>query len=192
MKIIIIDNYDSFTYNLYHLIDSLLLSGDSVKVFRNDEIELSALEDYDKIILSPGPGLPAEAGITCDTIKLYGERKSILGVCLGYLAIGLVYGAELHNLNDVMHGKQIDTHILNSKDPLFRGIPQTFQSGRYHSWVLNKNSLPGCLSISATDNQGYIMALRHKDHDISGVQFHPESVMTKWGTVMLKNWVYEL
>ena len=190
MQIIIIDNYDSFTYNLYHLIDSLLLPGDSISVFRNDEIKLGDLDVYDKIVLSPGPGLPAEAGITCDVIRTYGQKKSILGVCLGHQAIGIVYGAKLQNLKKVMHGKQVDTHIINSDESLFKGMPRVFQSGRYHSWVISKISLPGCLLLTAEDNDGYIMAMRHNQYDIRGVQFHPESVMTKWGLAMLKNWLY--
>ncbi len=190
MQIIIIDNYDSFTYNLYHLIEAELQPEDDIKVFRNDKINISDLECYDKIILSPGPGLPSEAGITCEVIETYKESKCILGVCLGHQAVGEVFGAELQNLEDVMHGKQIDTHIVDSDGVLFRNIPKTFQSGRYHSWVIKKATLPDCFTITAIDDEGHIMAISHNKYDISGVQFHPESIMTKWGGVMLRNWIY--
>lgn len=191
MRIVIIDNYDSFTYNLYHLIEAMLKPKDSVTVFRNDEIKPGKLKLYDKVILSPGPGLPFEAGITCEVIKLYGTKKSILGVCLGHQAIGLVYGGKLQNIQKVMHGKQTLTHIINPKDYLFKSIPGTFDSGRYHSWVIDKEFLPACLSITATDDEGNIMAISHNQHDVRGVQFHPESVMTRWGSTILKNWVYK-
>ena len=190
MQIVIIDNYDSFTYNLYHLIESVLLPGDNIMVKRNDEIDIDRIKIFDKIVLSPGPGLPNEAGITCEVIKTYGQSKSILGVCLGHQAIGVVYGAKLQNLKQVMHGKQTDTRIINSNDYLFKNIPKAFQSGRYHSWVIDRGSLPKCFSITAIDNQDNIMAISHKHNDIRGVQFHPESVMTKWGVAILKNWIY--
>ncbi len=190
MRIIIIDNYDSFTYNLYHLIDVALLPGDFVSVYRNDKIELSELKNYDKIVLSPGPGLPYEAGITCDVIREHGQKKSILGVCLGHQAVGEVFGAGLQNLEKVMHGKQVDTYIVDTDDPLFKDMPATFQSGRYHSWVIKKDTLPDCLLVTAVDKDGHIMAIRHKRFNIRGVQFHPESVMTKLGVTLLKNWMY--
>ncbi len=192
MRIIIIDNYDSFTYNLYHLVEAVLTPVDTVSVCRNDAIGLGELINYDKIILSPGPGLPHEAGITCDVIKEYGQKKSILGVCLGHQAIGEVFGAELQNLENVMHGKQIDTYITDPFDLLFKDIPVTFQSGRYHSWVIKKDTLPVSLSVTAVDNYGQIMAIRHKQYNIRGVQFHPESVMTSRGVGILKNWIHEL
>ncbi len=190
MQIIIIDNYDSFTYNLYHLIEAELNPGDTVSVKRNDEIGVSELNEYDKIILSPGPGLPSEAGIVCETVLTYANKKSILGVCLGHQAIGEVFGASLYNLKKVMHGKQIDTHVIDPNDYLFKNIPAKFPSGRYHSWVIKKDTLPECFSITAVDEEGNIMAISHKIYDLKGVQFHPESIMTTWGRVLLKNWLY--
>ncbi len=190
MRIIIIDNYDSFTYNLYHLIEAELYDNDSVEVFRNDKIEVSNIKEYDKIIISPGPGLPSEAGITNEVINFYKGKKSILGVCLGHQAIAEHFGCKLLNLDKVMHGKEINTHVTDKEEILFKNIPEIFKSGRYHSWVVNKETIPECLSVTAVDESDHVMAIKHKEYDIKGVQFHPESIMTKHGSVILKNWIY--
>lgn len=185
MKIIIIDNYDSFVYNLSHLIKEF---GVEVTVKRNDQFRLEDIEDFDKILLSPGPGIPEEAGLLMDVIRTYAGKKPILGVCLGEQAIGEVFGGKLTNLDDVFHGIQSQIKLTVS-DYLFEGLPSKIQVGRYHSWIVDKNSLPDCLEVTAVSEEGYIMALRHKTLDIRGVQFHPESVLTPDGKQILYNWI---
>ena len=185
MKIVIIDNYDSFTYNLSHLVKEL---GAEVTVLRNDQFELPQLESFDKIILSPGPGIPSEAGLLLDVIRTYAGRKPMLGVCLGHQAIGEAFGAKLENLSDVFHGVATPCKIT-ADDPLFAGLPATITVGRYHSWVVSKEGFPDCLEITAESEQGQIMALRHRDYGIRGIQFHPESVLTPDGRTMIGNWL---
>ena len=186
MKIVIIDNYDSFTYNLAHLVKEL---GTEVTVLRNDQFQLDDLEAYHKIILSPGPGIPCEAGLLMDVIRHYANRKPILGVCLGHQAIGEVFGARLENLSDVFHGVATPCRIV-SDDPIFSGLPTNITVGRYHSWVVSRNGLPDCLEVTAVSDEGQIMALKHKTLNIRGIQFHPESVLTPDGKKMLQNWMF--
>ena len=185
MKIVIIDNYDSFTYNLSHLVKEL---GAEVTVVRNDQFNIGDLEAYDKIILSPGPGIPEEAGLLLDVIRTYAGRKPILGVCLGHQAIGQVFGAQLENMTDVMHGVATPCDITD-RDVMFEGLPQRITVGRYHSWVVSADGLPECLAVTAKSDDGCIMALKHKEYDIHGIQFHPESVLTPDGKKMLQNWL---
>ena len=191
MKIVIIDNYDSFTYNLAHLIKEL---GAEVAVYRNDQPEVQALIDnadnieFDKIVLSPGPGIPSEAGLLLDVIRTFADKKPILGVCLGHQAIAEVFGAKLINLSDVFHGvATVGTHLGN--DIVFSGLPMSIVMGRYHSWVVSRENFPECLEITAESECGQIMALRHKEYDIHGIQFHPESVLTPDGRKMINNWL---
>jgi len=186
MKIVIIDNYDSFTYNLSHLVKEL---GAEVDVVRNDQFQLPQLEQYSKIILSPGPGIPCEAGLLLDVIRTYAGRKPILGVCLGHQAIGEVFGARLENLSDVFHGVATSCHIL-ADDPLFSGLDRDITVGRYHSWVVAREQLPSCLEVTAESDEGQVMALRHRELNVRGIQFHPESVLTPDGKKMLQNWMY--
>lgn len=197
MKILVFDNYDSFTYNLVHLVEKII--GDKVDVFRNNEITLENVEPYDKIILSPGPGIPAEAGMLIPLIKQYAATKSILGVCLGHQAIGEAFGGRLINLTKVYHGVASPVNIIprNPRDPavnadLFKGLPDGFVAGRYHSWVIDPNDFPKSLEVTATDASGHIMALRHKTYDVLGVQFHPESVLTPDGEQIMRNWLSKL
>lgn len=185
MKIVIIDNYDSFTYNLAHLLKELHAE---VTVVRNDMFKMDDLEQYDKIILSPGPGIPSEAGLLLDVIRTYAGRKPILGVCLGHQAIGEVFGARIENLKDVYHGIQTEGTQFGN-DYLFNGLPERVKMGRYHSWVVAKDSLPDCLEVIAMSDDGEIMALRHKSHDIHGIQFHPESVLTPEGHIIVGNFL---
>lgn len=187
MRIIIIDNYDSFTYNLAHLVKEL---GAEADVVRNDQFELPLLEKYDKVILSPGPGIPSEAGLLLDVIRSYASRKPMLGVCLGHQAIGEVFGAKLENLSEVYHGVATDCEHF-SNDPIFQGLPTHFKVGRYHSWVVSKDSLPDCLEVTAVSPDGNIMALRHREYSIHGIQFHPESVLTLLGHQIVRNWLEE-
>ena len=186
MKIVIIDNYDSFTYNLSHLVKEL---GAEVTVLRNDQFELADLEQYNKIILSPGPGIPSEAGLLCDVIRTYAGRKPILGVCLGHQAIGEVFGAKLENLSDVFHGVATSCHVV-ADEPIFSGIERDITIGRYHSWVVSKEDFPDCLEITAVSDEGQVMALRHRELNVRGIQFHPESVLTPDGKKMLQNWLF--
>ena len=186
MKIVIIDNYDSFTYNLSHLVKAL---GTQVTVLRNDQFALEDLEPYAKIILSPGPGIPSEAGRLLDVIRTYAGRKPILGVCLGHQAIGEVFGGRLENLSDVFHGVATPCHIV-ADDPLFSGIDRDITVGRYHSWVVAREGLPDCLEVTAVSDEGQIMALKHKTLNVRGIQFHPESVLTPDGKKMLQNWMF--
>lgn len=185
MKVIIIDNYDSFTFNLSHLVKQL---GADCTTVRNDQFLLPDLEPFDRIILSPGPGIPSEAGLLLDTISAYAGKKPLLGVCLGHQAIGQAFGAQLTNLSDVFHGVQTPIDIV-ADDPLFAGLPTTIQVGRYHSWVVDEATLPACLEVTARSQEGQIMALRHRSHNIHGIQFHPESVLTPEGTNIIKNWL---
>ena len=185
MKIVIIDNYDSFTYDLSHLVKEL---GADVTVFRNDKFLLNEIEQYDKIILSPGPGIPSEAGLLLDVIRTYRGRKPMLGVCLGHQAIGEVFGARLTNLSTVYHGVATEGTQYGN-DPIFRGMPKRIIMGRYHSWVVDSTSLPECLEVTAMSDDGYIMALRHRHYDIHGIQFHPESVLTPEGRQIVRNWL---
>lgn len=185
MKIVIIDNYDSFTYNLSHLLKEL---GAEVDVVRNDKFELKDLEQYDKIVLSPGPGIPSEAGLLLDVIRTYAGRKPILGVCLGHQAIGEVFGASLENLKEVYHGVQTEGTQLGN-DYIFEGLPERVMMGRYHSWVVAKNSVPECLEVTAMSDDGEIMAMRHRQYDIHGIQFHPESVLTPEGKTIVGNFL---
>ena len=186
MKVVIIDNYDSFTYNLSHLIKSL---GAEVTVVRNDQFELQDLEQFNKIVLSPGPGIPSEAGLLLDVIRTYAGKKPILGVCLGHQAIGEVFGGKLVNLSDVFHGVATPCHIV-ADDPIFSGLERDITIGRYHSWVVANEDLPECLEVTAVSDEGQIMALRHKHLNIRGIQFHPESVLTPDGKKMLQNWMF--
>ncbi len=187
-KILVLDNYDSFTYNLVHYLELLSDENTNITVFRNDEITLDEVAQYDKILLSPGPGLPEEAGILLALIKRYAPSKSILGVCLGHQAIAESFGGSLNNLAEVYHGIATPITIAET-DQLFQHIPQNFQGGRYHSWVVDAKSLPDCLQVTAYDNNGEIMALRHKSYDLRGVQFHPESVLTEHGKTLIANWL---
>lgn len=185
MKVVIIDNYDSFTYNLSHLIKEL---GAEVTVYRNDRFQLPQLQEYDKIVLSPGPGIPSEAGLLLDVIREYAGRKPILGVCLGHQAIGEAFGGVLTNLPDVFHGVATPCH-LTAPDYIFEGIDKDFEIGRYHSWVVDTRNFPDCLEVTSVSDEGYIMSLRHREYDIHGIQYHPESVLTKAGKTILKNWL---
>ena len=187
MKIVIIDNYDSFTYNLSHLVKEL---GAEVAVVRNDQFSLDEIETYSKIILSPGPGIPSEAGLLLDVIKTYAGKKPILGVCLGHQAIGEVFGASLENMKNVMHGVATPCDII-SPDDIFEGLPQRFTVGRYHSWVVSREGLPDCLEVTAVSDEGQIMALRHRELNVRGIQFHPESVLTPDGRRMIQNWLFQ-
>lgn len=185
MKTIIVDNYDSFTYNLSHLVKEL---GVDVTVRRNDQFKLSDLEGFDNIILSPGPGIPEEAGLLMEVIRTYAGRKPILGVCLGHQAIGEVFGAKLENLSSVFHGVATEGTQFGI-DPIFAGLPQRIVMGRYHSWVVSKEQFPDCLEVTAESDEGQIMALRHRQFNVHGIQFHPESVLTPEGRTIVKNWL---
>ncbi len=187
MKILVFDNYDSFTYNLVHLIEKI--TGEEPAVFRNDKIKLEEINQFDKILLSPGPGLPMESGILIDLIRTYAPSKSIFGVCLGLQAMAEAYGGKLQNLSSVFHGVATPVRVTTPEEPLFKGLPQKFDAGRYHSWVAEKTSLPNCFQITAEDENGLIMGIRHKTHDLSAVQFHPESILTSFGEMMLTNWL---
>ncbi|MDD2284295.1 MAG: aminodeoxychorismate/anthranilate synthase component II [Paludibacter sp.] len=186
MKILVFDNYDSFTYNIVHALKKL--GYNDVEVHRNDQIVLEDIARFDKIILSPGPGLPVESGILLELIKTYAPSKSILGICLGEQAIAEVFGGKLINLPEVHHGVTSEIEVLE-EDVLFRQLPVKMTVGRYHSWTVEKESLPDCLKITAVDESGMVMALAHKLYDVRGVQFHPESVLTPKGEEMLKNWL---
>ena len=191
MKILVFDNYDSFTYNLVHLVGKI--TQEKVDVYRNDEIALEKVAEYDKIILSPGPGIPEEAGLLLPLIKQYASTKSILGVCLGHQAIGEAFGGKLVNLTEVFHGVATRIKVGNGgaevKSKLFSGLPDEIEVGRYHSWILSDEGFPAELEITARDENGYIMALQHKSFDVQGVQFHPESVLTPDGEKIMRNWL---
>jgi len=185
-KILIFDNYDSFTYNLLHTVQSLGHS--EVDVIRNDRMTLEEVERYDKIILSPGPGLPEEAGLLLPLIERYAATKCILGVCLGHQAIGQLFGAKLENIPHVFHGVQTPAQIV-AEDYLFAGLPEEMEVGRYHSWIVSRDNFPSELQITALDKEGTIMALRHRTLDLHGVQFHPESILTPQGTAIIRNFL---
>ena len=200
MRILVFDNYDSFTYNLVHLVQQI--THGKVEVHRNDQIPMEKIKDYDKIILSPGPGIPSEAGSLLPLIKEYASSKSILGVCLGHQAIGEAFGGKLVNLENVYHGVaneiqvrsyelgvRCDALSLSKGNDLFRGLPEKIMVGRYHSWIISEEGFPEELEFTAKDDNGYIMALRHKEFDIQGVQFHPESVLTPDGKKIMENWL---
>lgn len=196
MKILVFDNYDSFTYNLVHLVEKI--THGKVDVYRNDELPMEKAKEYDKIILSPGPGIPSEAGMLLPLIKEYASTKSILGVCLGHQAIGEAFGGSLTNLSTVYHGVATPIQLIKSnslltthasRNSVFAGLPDEIVVGRYHSWVINETDFPADLEITARDAHNYIMALQHKTFDIQGVQFHPESVLTPDGEKMMRNWL---
>lgn len=186
MKTLILDNYDSFTFNLVHYVEQFC---NDVTVKRNDEITLDEVENFDAIVLSPGPGLPKEAGIMPELIKRYAPTKKVLGVCLGHQAIGEAFGASLKNLNQVHHGVAIPINVIESNEPLFADLPERMDTGRYHSWVIDKETIPSDLIITATDDEGEVMGIRHKEFDVCGVQFHPESLLTPEGLKVIENWV---
>ena len=201
MKILVFDNYDSFTYNLVHLVEKIIHG--KVDVVRNDQLPLEKAADYDKIILSPGPGIPVEAGDLLPLIKEYAPKKAMLGVCLGHQAIGEVFGGKLKNLSTVYHGVATEVRINNGKTmetsslrpihpsrfDLFKGLGSTIEAGRYHSWIIDEEGFPEELEVTARDENNYIMALQHKSYDLQGVQFHPESVLTPSGEMILRNWL---
>lgn len=186
MKILLLDNYDSFTYNLSHYLESL---GATVEVIRNDEVELEDVKSFDRIVLSPGPGIPDQAGKLKEIIREFYDKKPILGICLGQQAIAEVFGGSLKQLNEVVHGTATPIHIIVNDEILYSDLPQTIEVGRYHSWVVSPNDLPECLEVTAVDEWQNIMSIRHKTHDVRGVQYHPESIMTPHGMKILENWL---
>jgi len=186
-KIIVLDNYDSFTYNLVHYIESN--PNYEVDVFRNDEISIDAIDNYSTIILSPGPGLPDEAGVLKELVKRYAPTKKILGVCLGMQAIGEVFGGELENLKDVFHGVATPITITNSSDLLYKNIPENIEVGRYHSWVISNNNFPNKLVVTSKDDNDQIMSIKHQDYNVYGVQYHPESILTEYGKEIINNFL---
>lgn len=188
MKILVLDNYDSFTYNLVHIIRELGYAP-SMDIFRNDKIELGEVDKYDKILLSPGPGIPSEAGILLELVKQYGQTKSILGICLGHQGIAEVYGAELYNMPEVLHGVGTKISISQDHDPLFKDVPKDFMACRYHSWAVVPDTVQNDLHITALDDNGVVMGISHKQFDVKGLQFHPESVLTEHGKKMIANWL---
>ncbi|MBK07626.1 MAG: aminodeoxychorismate/anthranilate synthase component II [Deltaproteobacteria bacterium] len=187
-RILVLDNYDSFTYNLVHYLQDI--GGAQLDVIRNDKLTIDEVEQYDKILLSPGPGIPEEAGIMPALIKRYAPTKSILGVCLGHQGIAEAFGGTLLNMKDVVHGKGTPINVLDKDEELFANIPETFIGGRYHSWLVQREGLPACLKITAEDEEHNIMALSHTQYDVKGIQFHPESVLTPEGKQMLRNWMH--
>jgi anthranilate synthase component II len=186
MKILVLDNYDSFTYNLVHIIRAL---GYTMDIVRNDKIRVEEVDNYDKVLLSPGPGIPDEAGIMKSVIKEYGPSKSILGVCLGHQGIGEVFGAKLFNIPKVLHGVTSISEIVDRGEYLFKGVPDKFQATHYHSWAVRADSIPDNLRVTAVNEEGLVMGLTHISYDVKGVQFHPESIMTPEGPKMIKNWL---
>ncbi len=189
MKILVFDNYDSFTYNLVHLVEKILHK--KVEVYRNDQIALEKVKSFDKIILSPGPGLPSEAGLLLPLIKEYAATKPILGVCLGQQAIGEAFGGKLENLSTVYHGVATNCRVQAATCRLFKGLPDQIEVGRYHSWIVSDEYFPAELEVTARDDNNYIMALQHRKFDVQGVQFHPESVLTPMGERLIRNWLDE-
>jgi len=187
MKILVLDNYDSFTYNLVQYIERVVK--EPIDVRRNDQISLEEISSYDKILISPGPGIPVEAGITLELIREFGATKSILGVCLGHQAIAEAFGGSITNLTTVYHGVMGQMKQTKAGDYLFEGVPAEFDAGRYHSWIVEPDSFPSQLEVTVENDEGYIMALRHREYDVRGVQFHPESVLTEYGGRMILNWV---
>jgi len=187
MKLMVLDNYDSFTYNLVHYLKEL--SQQPVDVFRNDEVRPEKIAEYDKILISPGPGLPKDAGVTMSLVAEFAPVRSILGICLGCQAIAEVFGGSLINLKTVYHGVASYMKIIDRDEYLFKDIPESFTAGRYHSWLINSKDFPDTLKITATDDEGMIMAISHEKYDVKGLQFHPESVLTRYGKQMLANWL---
>jgi anthranilate synthase component 2 len=189
MKILVLDNYDSFTYNLVHLLKELGLEN-SIEVHRNDKISLEEVERFDKILLSPGPGLPSEAGIMPELIRKYAPSKSILGICLGHQGISEIFGAKLENMTEVLHGVATKAIITSNEERIFNNIPKELKTCRYHSWTVVPESVPTDeLEVTAIDENGKVMAIRHKQYDVRGLQFHPESILTEHGKQMIKNWL---
>jgi anthranilate synthase component 2 len=186
MRILVLDNYDSFTYNLVYILREL---HPKVEVFRNDKIKLEEVNVYDKILLSPGPGIPSEAGIMQDLVREYAPTKSILGICLGEQGISEVFGASLENMSDVLHGVSHEVEVIDPEERLFRGLPSKFMVGRYHSWTVIPSSVPETMRVTAVDSEGRVMGIRHTQYDVRGLQFHPESVLTEHGKEMLTNWL---
>jgi anthranilate synthase component II len=186
-RILVFDNYDSFTYNLVHLVEKI--TGAKAEVYRNDQISLEAAGEYEKIILSPGPGIPEEAGLLLPLIKRYAATKSILGVCLGHQAIAQAFGGKLVNLSTVYHGVATPVKILNTKSGILKGLGEEIEAGRYHSWIVSDEDFPQVLEVTARDANGYIMGLQHKEFDVQSIQFHPESVLTPDGEKILRNWL---
>lgn len=186
-SILVIDNYDSFTYNLVYYIEKI--TGEKTDVYRNDEITIDEVDRYKKILLSPGPGIPNEAGICLDLVRRYAPTKSIIGICLGHQAIAEAFGGRLLNLSQVHHGVKSQVTILNNCEPLFSGIPAILEAGRYHSWVVERDSLPSCFTITCEDTEGIVMGISHKQYDLRGLQFHPESVLTEYGMDIMRNWI---
>lgn len=187
MKVLLLDNYDSFTYNLVHYVEQFT---ENVTVLRNNELDsIEAAKNHDAIIISPGPGLPKEAGITLEIIETYASSKKILGVCLGHQAIAEVFGGKLVNMNKVLHGVADTTYVLDANDKLFHEIPRVFKTGHYHSWAVDLPTLPDSFKITAADEKAFVMAMRHKQYDISSVQFHPESILTEHGLKIIENWI---
>jgi anthranilate synthase component 2 len=187
-KLVLIDNYDSFTFNLVHYLEELNCD---IVVLRNDEFEIEELQNFDAIILSPGPGTPSESGLLMDVIKTYASTKKILGICLGHQAIGEVFGATLLNLENVFHGVSSTINITNATESLFSNLPQQIEVGRYHSWSINPNNFPEELEITSVSDKNEIMSIRHKIFNVKGVQFHPESILTPLGKTILANWIRE-
>jgi anthranilate synthase component II len=186
MNILVIDNYDSFTFNLVHLLHE---TGHQATVWRNDKFKLSDVNDFEKILLSPGPGIPSESGLLLDVIRMYSPTKSILGICLGLQAIAEVFGGELYNLSRPVHGRATEITVLDEKEKLFKDCPKHFKVGRYHSWAVRNDLIPDVINITATDPEGVIMALSHRTLDVRGLQFHPESVLTEHGKLLISNWL---
>ncbi|UCS91586.1 aminodeoxychorismate/anthranilate synthase component II [Echinicola marina] len=187
MKILVLDNYDSFTYNLVYIVRELGF-GNQMDIYRNDKISLEAVDEYDKILLSPGPGVPADAGIMPELLKKYANNKDILGVCLGHQAIGEAFGSGLNNLTEVVHGVASEVKVIK-EDMIFKGVPEKFKIGRYHSWVIDESTLSDELEVTAKTPDGQIMAMRHRDYKVRGLQFHPESILTEHGKQMILNWI---
>ena len=187
-KILVIDNYDSFTYNLVHLLQEL---GQQYVVWRNDKFQLDEVEPFNRILLSPGPGIPEEAGLLMEVIRRYAPSKSILGICLGQQAIAEVFGGSLYNMPKPLHGVATDIIVTDKGEKLFKDFPADSKIGRYHSWAVAKETLPDCLEVTALDPDGVIMALRHKEYDVRAMQFHPESVLTTNGKKLMENWLGE-
>lgn len=188
MKILVLDNYDSFTYNLVYLL-RVLGFGENMDIYRNDKISLEDVNAYDKILLSPGPGVPSEAGIMPALISQYAAHKDILGICLGHQAIGEAFGSKIINLSEVVHG--VATEVSISPDSIFKGLPEKFKIGRYHSWVIDESTLSPDLEVTAKTPDGQIMAVRHKQYKVKGLQFHPESILSEHGKQMIQNWLLD-